>query len=352
MIRTLAYTRDTGVKVNIDLSGAYCAEDSYSIAWGETGTFEQKQIQEDKQFGAERAVTLQPGLLWLDMENPTVEEYTLLEKVFKFHYLAIEDCRHLQNRSKLDEYSGYAFMILQVLLARNKRNRLEFGELKVFLGENYLVTIHHQPMSFLDEVYDRCQRKQEIMSKGVDFLFYTVLDALLDQYLPFFDIIDEDVERLEETIFQDPTNEHLNELFQLRRQLVVLRRVLSPLRDILNMLLNPGATYLREKYRAYFLDIYDHVLRSLEMVDSFHDLLNSLFEMYLSLVSNRLNEVMKTLTIIATIFMPLTLISGIYGMNFENFPELKWKYGYYGVLGLMGAVTGIMLFFFRKKKWI
>ena len=319
LIRTLAYTKDTGVRVNI----------------------------ENKQ-----PVTQQHGLLWLDIGNPTVEEYTLLENIFKFHYLAIEDCRHLQNRSKLDEYSGYAFLILQVLLARNKRNRLEFGELKVFLGENYLVTIHHQPMSFLDEVYDRCQRKQEIMSKGVDFLFYTVLDALVDQYLPFFDIIDEDVERLEETIFQDPTNEHLNELFQLRKQLVVLRRVLSPLRDILNMLLNPGATYLTEKYRAYFLDIYDHVLRSLEMVDSFHDLLNGLFEMYLSLVSNRLNELMKTLTIIATIFMPLTLISGIYGKNFENFPELKWRYGYYAALGLMGVVTGIMLVFFRKKKWI
>lgn len=163
MIRTLAYSKEAGVMLNVDLDGVYCNGESYSIVWG-----------------SRRPGAQQPDILWLDIENPNHEEYSLLENRFKFHYLALEDCRYLRNRSKLDEYSGYAFLILQVLLARNKRNRLEFGELKIFLGENYLVTIHHQPMSFLDEVYDRCQRKREVMSKGVDFIFYTVLDALVD----------------------------------------------------------------------------------------------------------------------------------------------------------------------------
>lgn len=330
MIRTLVFSEETGVRLNIDLNNASCDAGSHSFKWGEG----------------------HPGILWVDIEMPTAEEYSLLENRFKFHYLALEDCRNRQNRTKLDEYKGYSFLVLQVLLARNQRNRLQFEELKVFLGENYLVTIHHQPISFLDEVYARCQQKQELISKGVDFLFYTLLDTLVDQYLPFFDTINDDVERLEEMIFLDPAKEHLNELFQLRRQLVALRRVLSPLRDILNLLLNPGTGCLPETHRAYFLDIYDHILRSLETVDTSHDLLNGLFEMYLSLVSNKLNVVMKTLTIITTIFMPLTLIAGIYGMNFENLPELKWRYGYFITLGIMGVVTGAMLLFFRNKKWI
>ncbi|MHB8984088.1 MAG: magnesium/cobalt transporter CorA [Carboxydocellales bacterium] len=330
MIRTIAYSGETGVSVNIDLAKVYCDGDGHCV-------------QGDEQYS---------GLLWVDIESPTTEEYNLLEQQFKFHYLTIEDCRNLQNRTKIDEYSGYSFLILQALLERNKRNRLEFAELKVYLGENYLITVHHQPISLLTEVYERCQLKQEILSRGVSFLFYNVLDSLVDRYLPFFDTIDDDVERLEEMIFQDPAKEHLNELFQLRRQLVVLRRVLSPLRDILNLLLNPGTSPQTEKHRAYFLDIYDHVLRSLEMLENFHDLLNGLFEMYLSLVSNRLNEVMKTLTIIATIFMPLTFVAGIYGMNFEHMPELKWGYGYYFSLGIMGIITGLMLVFFRKKKWL
>jgi magnesium transporter len=198
----------------------------------------------------------------------------------------------------------------------------------------------------------RCRESAPLVDHGLDFLLYSILDIVVGHYHPVLDTIEDDLDQLEEIIFQNPQPVVLRQILSVKRTLMRLKRTIFPQREVINHLARNEYEFVTQKTQFYFRDVYDMLYRMAEMTESFRDVSNALVETYLSTVSNRLNETMKVLTLLATIFMPLTVITGVYGMNFSNMPELRWHYGYFGVLGLMAVVTAAMLGYFKWKKWL
>lgn len=290
-------------------------------------------------------------ILWVDIEQPKEEEINILRDVFNFHPLAIEDCVNSKQRPKVDQYKDFYFIIMHAL-EKNDDIRVSVSELNIFLGENYIVTFHKKNIKFIESVYERYQKTPSQFEKGIDFIFYSLIDELVDEYFPILDNVGFTLEKLEELAFKDPNPKTQNELFKLKNNVFRLRKILSPQREVLNIILRHDFSFVKEENRVYFMDVYDHLVRLFDLVDTYHDIISGALEAYLSSLSNKLNEIMKVLTIITTIMMPLSLIAGIYGMNFQYMPELKWRYGYLWALGLMAFVVIVMLVYFKKKKWI
>lgn len=290
-------------------------------------------------------------LVWADISFPTEEDLEVLRRVFRFHPLAIEDCIHFRQRPKLDEYWEYCFLVLHWTRLEHK-TKLVVNELNLFLGPNFIVTYSQTIPGFINDIWNHYRQDEKLLAQGVDLVFHAVADALIDGFFPVFEHLEEELERLEELVFIRPSRALLSRLFVLRRQLLKLKRILAPEREVLASVLREDFPYIRENRRAYFMDVYDHVLRLLDLAESYRDLADTALEAYMSVTSNRLNEVIKILTIITTIMMPLSVIAGIYGMNFRYMPELEWRYGYFFVLGIMALVAGGMMYYFRKKNWL
>ena len=288
------------------------------------------------------------GYLWLDISQPTPKELELLTSLWHFHSLAVDDCRHPHYRPGMAQYEDYAFLTLRCV---QPHQRSLTGALNVFLGPRFIVTVHHEELEFVNQLWQQYRQDPQLFTKGVDFILYSLLEPLTETFFTFFDRTEARIEYLEEEVFRQPTRRILNQVFTMRRQAIKLRKILGAQRDIINLLAYPEFKLVKEENRVFFLDIYNEMLRLIDQVETFHDLASSTVEIYLSLTSNRLNEIMKVLTVITTIMMPLTLIAGIYGMNFHYMPELEWRYGYFVVLGVMALLAGVMLFFFRRKGW-
>ncbi|MGI9861362.1 magnesium/cobalt transporter CorA [Moorella naiadis] len=288
------------------------------------------------------------GYVWLDLNRPTPEELELLTSLWHFHPLAVDDCRHPHYRPGMAQYEDYAFLTLRCV---QPHQRSLTGALNVFLGPGFIVTVHQEELEFLNQLWQHYRQDPQLFQKGADFILYSLLEPLTGTFFTFFDRTEGKIEYLEEEVFRRPTRQILNQVFTMRRQAIKLRKILGAQRDIINLLAYPEFKLVKEENRVFFLDIYNEMLRLIDQVETFHDLASSTVEIYLSLTSNRLNEIMKVLTVITTIMMPLTLIAGIYGMNFHYMPELEWRYGYFVVLGVMALLAGVMLFFFRRKGW-
>ncbi|TDA70533.1 MAG: magnesium/cobalt transporter CorA [Clostridia bacterium] len=290
-------------------------------------------------------------IFWLDLEAPTEEEVDLLDTVFKFHPLAVADCRDDQHRAKTKDFDRYLFITLHAVSPPARRRPPL--EINIFWAGNFVVSVHRQPLELINRIYEEYNKSPDLLNQGTGFLFYRLSDTLTAAYFDLFDRLDEEIWNLEELIFTRPGRHAVNGIFALRRRLIGLRRVLGPQRDIFSALMRredlpcpaPGA-------RVYLGDIFEQYLRLTDQLSTFHDLATNILEAYLSLTSNRLNEIVKVLTVITTIMMPLSLIVGIYGMNFRYMPELNWRYGYYYALGLMAAVSGGMLYYFHRRGWL
>ncbi len=300
-----------------------------------------------------------PGLLkeeaesvWVDLEAPTEEESQILSTVFGFHPLAIEDCIAESHLPKLDDFGDYLFLVLHGARRGDHPGTFTTVELNFFLGKRYLVSYHRQLSRSINRTKERCMKNSLALSRGMEFLLYEILDMTVDNYFPILDDFDEVVDELGRDVSERPTKETLNRIFSLKRDGMYLRRITSPQREILNRMSRDPFAVINKRAAIYFRDVYDHLVRISDLAESYKDLTTGLLEAYLSGVSNRLNEILKLLTVFTVVMMPLTVITGIYGMNFESLPELKWRYGYYAVLGLMVVVVGVMLGFFRRKKWI
>lgn len=292
-------------------------------------------------------------LYWWDMNEPTADEIASLSEHFHFHPLAIEDCVSDVHHPKIDYYETYIYMVVHgVDVDRTKELGFAPKELDIFLSKTYLVTFHRKPMRSVSEVLRRVSEKAPIIEYGLDFVLYTILDVMINNYLPVLESIEEQLDECEDQLFTDPNPEVLRKILTLKRTLMRLRRTIFPQREVINHLARSEYEFIQTKTQAYFRDVYDQIYRMAEMTESFRDLSTALVETYLSTVSNRLNEVVKVLTLFATIFMSLSVITGIYGMNFENMPELTWKYGYFVILGIMGVVSFGLLFYFKHKKWM
>ncbi|MCH1626896.1 magnesium/cobalt transporter CorA [Fredinandcohnia quinoae] len=286
---------------------------------------------------------------WVDFNEPTEEEIQHLSDTFHFHPLAIEDCVQRLQRPKLDYYDDHSFYVTHIV--REEQNDMIKDELDFFVGENFVVTFHRTPSREVKQVWDRLVSQKNVEKWDTFYVFYQILDKIVDNYFPLIYKIEDDLDKIEDNTQKKSMNQLLNELFDTRYLLLNLRHTVHPMRDLLYRMLNSQHLTGVKERREYFSDIYDHLLKLSEMIMANREVTADIRDSYLSLNAHQTNNVMKVLTIITSIFAPLTFIAGIYGMNFEYLPELTWKYGYFVSLGVMGVIGVAMLLWFKKKGW-
>jgi magnesium transporter len=295
------------------------------------------------------------ALVWVEITEPTDEDWQTVEREFGFHHLAIEDALKRNQRPKLDEYPDHLF--LSVRLWTDFKGTSDTvsditDEVDIFLGANYIVTSHWQPCSDIVEQRKRWLENPSGAPESAAFLLYMVLDTVVDTFFPAIDELTEEIDTLENQVYAPKKHIDWTDAMLVKKRLLLLRQVVAPTRDALNRLLRAEHALIPAELRIYFSDIYDHTLRQVEQVDLQRDIITGVMEAILAQVNNRLNEVMKTLTVWSIILMVNSMIAGIYGMNFANMPELKTHYGYFVVLGVMACVTGGLLVWFKRIKWI
>jgi magnesium transporter len=293
-----------------------------------------------------------PGsLVWLDIDEPTEEKLAVLAEEFGFHPLAIEDSLHPHQRPKIEQYDTYFFLIVYGMTIDG--GRLAKHELAVFVGRNYLVTVRKQPAYDLEPVVKRWEANSQLAAEGGGYLLYVLLDEIVDGYFTALDHYEDRTEEVEDSVFGEGAhNEVQSEIFELKKDLMWFRRTVSPLREVLDVMQRRTVEVVTPALEPYYRDVYDHVLRAADFVDSLRDILSSALEASLAVISNRLNEVMKSLTSWGAIILVPTLIAGIYGMNFRQMPELKWYFGYPFALALM-VVSGLLLHrAFKRRGWL
>ena len=292
------------------------------------------------------------GLLWLDIINPVKADLDMLENIFGLHPLTLEDCMTTIARPKIDQFEEYMFIVLHAAATTSRAQRVRTIELNICLGKNFVITIHQEPIKGVEAALDRTQKNLGMMSKGSDTLIHLIIDSLVDNYLPVLDAMDSKISNIETQVLKNPTQKTLANIFAAKKDILYLRRFIGPQRDIVNILSKEDFQFINAKTRVYFRDVYDNMIFINDTIDTYRDVVNGALDAYLSTISNRTNDIMKVLTIIATIMMPLTLITGIYGMNFTKMPLLKWEWGFFSVSAFM-IVLGIgMLVYFRRKEWI
>lgn len=286
---------------------------------------------------------------WVDFNEPTDEEIKHLADTFHFHPLAIEDCLHRFQRPKLDYYEDYTFYISHMVREENKE--ITKTEIDFFVSKKFIVTFHRSPALEVKQVWNHITTQENLEKWDPFYVFYRTLDNIVDNYFPLIYKIEDKLDEIEENSRNESMSSLMEELFDARSMLLNLRHTIDPMRDLLYRMLNSHRLDGILKKREYFSDIYDHLLKLSEMIMSNREVTADIRDSYLSLNSHQTNNVMKLLTIMTSIFSPLTFIVGIYGMNFENMPELSWKYGYFLSLGIMGILGGSMYLWFKKKGW-
>ncbi len=294
----------------------------------------------------------EPGsVLWIDLELPSDEEIERVGKTLGFHSLAIEDAIRYLELPKIDEFDDHAFIVTHGMRF-DEDGELQKIEIDCFLGKNFLVTSHQRESRSIAAVREHVRRAPEVLARGADFLLYEILDRQVDNYLPILDEFDAELDRLEDQILERFRPALIEEILRLRRQVIALRRSIGPQREVLGRLARHDLPYVSPKASIYFRDIYDHVVRVHEMLEGYRDLVAAVMESHRSMAAQRLNEVMQKLTAISTVFLPMTFVASIFGMNFKHMPELEWRFGYPYAIGLMLAVALLMYWTFRRKRWV
>lgn len=294
-----------------------------------------------------------PTVTWINLEG--ISQLALLKNLgdcFGIHPLVLEDIANTEQRPKAEEYESYLFVVLKVLSPLPAGIMSE--QVSLLLGGDWLLTFQEglegDPFNPVRERLKNAQGK--LRNQGADFLAYSLMDVIVDNYFLVLERVADSIEAIEEELIRNPTQRTLAEIYRQKRELLFIHKAIWPLREVVSSMIRRESPLVKEQTVIYLRDIYDHTIQVIETVETLREMLSGMLDIYLSSVSNRMNGIMKVLTIIATIFMPLTFIVGLYGMNFKHMPELDWPWGYPAVLLLMVAVTAGMLVFFRKKKWI
>ncbi len=293
------------------------------------------------------------GPLWVDIDSTVRSQHALLEKVFQFHPLSIEDTLNPESRVKLEEYANYLFVSVHgiaLALDTDDPYDLETKNLYCFLGPHYLVTVHAGPMPSIDRVAAAIQRSPELLSRGVERTLHAVLDDTIDSFFPILQQIDVFLDGLEERVFVEFDETALRDIFNVKRLVLSLRRYLQPSREVMNVLTNRPSTLLTPEVQIYFRDIYDHVLRINDSLDTYRELLSSTMDSYLTQVSNRLATSTKGLSLVATMSLPFVVVSGMWGMNFTRIPLSSWKYGFWVLLVFQLSLGAALLYFLRRRR--
>jgi magnesium transporter len=291
--------------------------------------------------------------VWLGLYEPDKAVLRQVQQQFHLHDLAIEDAYNAHQRPKLELYEDSLFVVLRTAQMQRSPRDIEFGETHVFVGSNFVVTVRHGSLRSHVGVRQRCESTPQQLAKGPGYVLYSLMDFVVDQYLPIVAEIEEQVQELEDTLLEDPSStEATQRIYRLKRDLLALRRAVAPLAEVSNRLMRFDLPHIPDDTRPYFRDVYDHVLRLNETIDMQRELLSTALEAHLSLMSVAQNEHMKRITAWAAMIAVPTMIAGVYGMNFTNMPELQWTYGYYVSLAIM-AIASIGLFFgFRRSGWL
>ncbi|HBL25875.1 MAG TPA: magnesium and cobalt transport protein CorA [Acidobacteria bacterium] len=299
-----------------------------------------------------------PTITWINIEG--LHNVALLEslgKHFGIHSLTLEDILNCGQRPKIEDYGNYHFLVLKSLALNGEGLGLE--QISFILGQNYVITIQEVPGDSFEAVRQRIRRgKGQIRKSRADYLLYALVDALIDEFFPVLERYGEQIEELEDQVILKPSPQILQRVHEVKRDLLMLRRTAWPERDAISAFSREESHLIQPESKVFVRDCYDHIIQVIDMIETYRDLASGLQEAYLSSISNRMNEIMKVLTIISTIFIPLTFIAGVYGMNFDpkvspwNMPEIEWFWGYPFSLGLMAVIAGGLVIFFRRKGWL
>ena len=291
--------------------------------------------------------------VWIGLHEPDEELLSQVQQEFGLHDLAIEDAHRAHQRPKLENYGDSLFIALRTAQINNKERRIDFGETHFFLGENFIVTVRHGSSLAYTEVRNRCEKAPDLLQKGPGFALYALMDSIVDQYFPVIETLEAELEIVEDKIFgEKPSRATTEHIYQLKRELLEVKRAVSPLIDICNKLMRFDLALIPEDTRPYFRDVYDHSLRINEMVDNSRELLSGALEANFSMISISQSDVSKKFAGWAAILAVPTMIAGIYGMNFKWIPELSWHWGYPFVLGLTFSVCLILYLLFRRSGWL
>lgn len=291
---------------------------------------------------------------WININGlNNLDNLAKLGEHYSLHPLTLEDIVNTQHRPKIDEFDNYLFIVFKMLYHK-QNNDLIYEHMSMVVGEGFVLTFQEADGDIFDDLRERISHgKGRIRNLGSDYLMYTILDAVVDHYLTVLEAYGDKVEDLEDSVFNaEPNNDISNEIQEHKREILKIRRSVVPMREVINKLQKLETILIDEKTYTFLHDLYDHIVQVNENIELFREMVWSLMDMYMTVISNKMNEVMKVLTIIATIFIPLTFIAGIYGMNFDNIPELHYEYGYFILMGVMFVIFVFMLIYFRRKKWL
>ncbi|MDN5338806.1 MAG: magnesium transporter [Thermotogaceae bacterium] len=295
-----------------------------------------------------------PTVTWINVVG--LHRVDIVEKIgqhYDLHPLVLEDILNVHQRPKVEYFENYIFVVLKMLTYNEESHYIESEQVSIILGKNFIFTFQERKGDVFEPVRDRIRNNKGIIKKnGADYLLYALIDIIVDNYFVILEKLGDGVEDLEDKVILDPSPEIVQVIHRLKRNLIELRKTIWPLREILNTLHKENSPLMEEKTSIYLRDVYDHTIHIIDTVETLRDMASGLLDVYLSSLSNRMNEIMKVLTIISTIFIPLTFIAGIYGMNFKYMPELEWKFGYPLVLLVMLSIGIGMRIYFKKKKWL
>jgi len=304
--------------------------------------------------GLSRIARGSTGVSWINADGVhDIELVRQLSEAFHLHPLVTEDIVHTGQRPKAEEYDSQMFVVLRMLRWSGELGRIDDEQVSLVLGDSWVLSFQERAGDVFDPVRERLMSNRgRIRRLGPDYLAYALMDAVVDHYFEILEMLGEQIEELGEDMTENPKKQDLESIRNLKRELLFMRKSVWPLREILSAVQRGEGDLIKETTRPYLRDVYDHTIQIMDTVETFRDLVSGLMDLYLSSISNRMNEVMKVLTIIATIFIPLSFIAGVYGMNFANMPELQCRFGYFVVLGVMIAVGVGMLAYFRRRKWL
>jgi magnesium transporter len=316
---------------------------------------EQTIVESQVDSFAECQMAAAPGeVTWINVIGISkVKDLEQVGECFKIHPLVLEDILEVGQRPKVEDYDDYLYIVLNSILPAAEGEKLVAEEISLVLGPNYLLSFYTGEDDLYAPVRERLlQAKGRIRKFGADYLAYSLIDLVVDNYFVELEKFGDQVESLEDAVVAQPSPQILRNVHRFKNDMIMLRKSLWPLREVIARLERRESPLISENLGNYFRDVYDHTIIAIDTVETYRDILSGMLDIYLSSMSNRLNEIMKVLTIIATIFMPLTFITSLYGMNFKHMPELQWEYGYFGVIGIVLMTAFSMLLYFRRKHWI
>jgi magnesium transporter len=295
-----------------------------------------------------------PPVTWINIDG--LHDLNIIEKIgthFEIHPLTLADIVNTGHRPKAEDYDSYLFLVIKMLSYDEATNHISSEQISLILGKHYLLSFQEVEGDVFEAVRERIRRsKGRIRNSGCDYLAYALTDAVVDHYFLVLEKLEEKIEDLEDDLLSDPSPATLRSVHNLKREMIFLRKQVWPLREVINSLVKDQSHLIEETTTLFLRDVYDHTIQIIDTIESLRDILSGLQDLYLSTISNRMNEVMKVLTIIATIFIPLSFIAGVYGMNFKYMPELEWPWAYPVLWGVLVAIGLVMLAWFRHKKWL